>query len=45
LFLGKQIGIVGVVLSSLLLATINAIWAPIQCRKIINRTAKGVWNE
>jgi O-antigen/teichoic acid export membrane protein len=45
LFLGKQIGITGVVLSTLLLAAGNAIWSPIQYRKIMNGSAKGIWNQ
>jgi O-antigen/teichoic acid export membrane protein len=44
LFLGKQIGITGVVLSTLLLAVGNALWSPIQYRKIMNGTATGIWN-
>lgn len=43
LFLGKQIGITGVVLSTLLLAVGNALWSPIQYKKIMNNTAKGIW--
>jgi O-antigen/teichoic acid export membrane protein len=45
LFLGKQIGISGVVLSTCLLGIANAIWSPVQYFKIINGTAKGIWAE
>lgn len=44
LFLGKQIGITGVVLSTLILAVANAIWSPLQYRKIMTGTATGIWN-
>lgn len=45
LFLGKQIGIAGVVLSTLLLGLINAVWSPLQYYKIINRKARGIWDK
>ncbi len=45
LFLGKQIGISGVVLSTCLLGIANAIWSPVQYFKIINGKAKGIWAE
>ena len=44
LFLGKQFGIMGIVLSTLILALGNAVWSPIQYRKIMNNTASGIWN-
>ncbi len=43
LFLGRQIGVSGVVLSTCLLGLLNAIWSPIQYFKIIRGKAKGIW--
>lgn len=45
IFLGKHLGIYGVVLSTVILAMISAVWSPIQYRKIVNNTAKGIWNK
>lgn len=45
IFLGKHIGISGVLLSTCLLAVIGAIWSPIQYMKLINNEAKGIWNK
>ena len=45
IFLGKQFGIFGVVLSTCLLGVLGAIWAPIQYYKIINNKAQGIWNK
>lgn len=44
LFLGKHVGITGVVLSTFILAIGNAIWSPLQYKKIMNNTATGIWN-
>jgi O-antigen/teichoic acid export membrane protein len=44
IFLGKKFGIEGVVLSSVFLNLISAIYAPIQVSLLLNRKAKGVWN-
>jgi len=45
IFLGKHIGIAGVILSTCLLAVMSAIWSPIQYWKLINSRAKGIWNK
>lgn len=45
IFLGKHIGISGVLLSTSLLAAASAIWSPIQYWKLINNKAKGIWNK
>lgn len=45
IYLGKHIGISGVLLSTCILAVISAIWSPIQYRKLINNEAKGIWNK
>lgn len=45
LFLGKKLGIEGVLLANVILGFI-AIWIyPIQYKKLITNTAKGIWNE
>ena len=44
IFLAKQVGIAGVVLSSCVLAIGGAIWVPIQYNKLINNKATGIWN-
>lgn len=44
-FLGKHLGIYGVILSTCLLSIVNAIWSPIQYLKLINDKAKGIWNK
>jgi O-antigen/teichoic acid export membrane protein len=45
IFLGKHLGISGVLLSSCILGIVSAIWSPIQYQKLINNTAKGIWNK
>ncbi len=45
IFLGKHLGISGVLLSTCILAVASAIWSPIQYRKLVNNTAKGIWNK
>jgi O-antigen/teichoic acid export membrane protein len=45
IFLGKHLGIYGVVLSTVILGSINAVWSPIQYMKIINNKATGIWNK
>lgn len=42
--LGHSYGIEGVVLSSVLLNLISAVYAPIQVRKLLNQRASGIWN-
>ena len=44
IFLGRRLGIYGVILSTTILGLISAIWSPIQYRKLINNKAKGIWN-
>ena len=41
---GKYFGLNGVVWVMILWSFINAIWEPIQFKRIINKTAKGIWN-
>jgi O-antigen/teichoic acid export membrane protein len=44
-FLGKLLGIEGVVLAGIFLGLISAVWAPVQYFKLISNTAKGIWNK
>jgi len=43
IFLGKQIGISGVVLSTTIISILGAITSPIQYNKIINNKDRGIW--
>lgn len=43
--LGQRWGIAGVLISMCLMAFINSIWEPLQVRRILSQTAKGVWNQ
>jgi O-antigen/teichoic acid export membrane protein len=45
IFLGYFWGLHGVVISMCLVVTVNAIWMPIQCKKILAGTATGIWNK
>lgn len=45
IFLAKQVGIAGVVLSVCLLGLFGAVWSPMQYYKIINNKATGIWNK
>jgi len=45
IFLGKHLGIYGVILATCLLSIINAVWSPIQYLKLINNRATGIWNK
>lgn len=45
IYLGKKIGIAGIVLSTIILCAISIIIEPIQANKLINNKAKGIWNE
>jgi O-antigen/teichoic acid export membrane protein len=45
IFLGKHFGIYGVLLSTVILGSISAIWSPIQYKKLINNKATGIWNK
>ena len=44
-YLGNKIGVEGVVVSSILLSLISAIYAPYQVKLLLNNKAKGIWNE
>ncbi|PHS52276.1 MAG: polysaccharide biosynthesis protein [Lutibacter sp.] len=45
LFLGKNTGIVGVILSSAIFSTFILIFAHIQVRLLVKNKAKGIWND
>ena len=45
IFLGKHLGIYGVILATAILASASSIWSPIQYFKLINNTATGIWNK
>lgn len=42
--LGLWIGIYGVLISMCLVTIVNVVWEPIQIRKLVTNTAKGIWN-
>ena len=44
IYLGRKIGIAGIVLSTIILCLISIIIEPIQANKLINNKAKGIWN-
>ena len=39
-----NIGVAGVILATIVCLTPSAIWSPRQFHKIVNQTAKGIWN-
>ena len=43
IFLGKHIGIYGVVLSTTIISIMSAVVSPVQYNRIINNKARGVW--
>ena len=43
--LGKVLGLSGVLIANALVFFANFIWSKIQCVKIINNTAKGLWDK
>ena len=45
IYLGKKLGPAGVILSVVILCSINMIWTVIQYEKIINNRATGIWNQ
>jgi len=45
IFLGKYLGIYGIILATSILALGSAVWSPIQYKKIIEGRAKGIWNK
>lgn len=45
IYLGRKIGVHGVILSTLILNSISLIWTVMQYNKIINNKATGIWNQ
>lgn len=45
IFLGFKFGIAGIISSGILLSLTSAIWNPIQVKRILNKTASGIWND
>jgi len=45
IMLGKEYGIVGVISSNIICFLIMGTFLSIQCKKIINKTATGIWNQ
>jgi O-antigen/teichoic acid export membrane protein len=45
IYLGKMLGPAGVILSVVILCSLNMVWAVIQFNKIINNKATGIWNQ
>lgn len=45
IYLGRNLGIYGVVLSTTIISIASATVSPIQYRKIINNTARGIWEK
>ena len=43
IYLGKKIGIAGVIFITVIPCGLNMIWTIIQYNKIINNKAKGIW--
>lgn len=43
-FLGKQYGVIGVVVSSIILSLISALYGPYQVNLLLNKRAKGIWD-
>ena len=43
IFLGKELGIYGIILSTTLISLMTAVTTPIQYNKIINGKAQGIW--
>lgn len=44
LYLGHKYGVNGVVISSIILNLISAVYAPYQVNLLLNKKAKGIWN-
>ena len=45
IFMGRQYGLPGVLVANSLVFILNFIWSKIQYKKIINRTAHGIWDK
>jgi O-antigen/teichoic acid export membrane protein len=45
IYMGRKFGIEGVVMAIFILNLGSAVYAPIQVSRLLNRSAKGIWNE
>lgn len=45
IYLIKTFGIIGAPLAMTVTILTSTFWQPVQCYKIVNRTAKGIWNK
>ncbi|KAA6302318.1 MAG: hypothetical protein EZS26_001431 [Candidatus Ordinivivax streblomastigis] len=45
LLMGHYLGTSGIILTPIIVCLPRIIWAPIQLNKIMNQTAKGIWNQ
>lgn len=45
LLLGRLWGLSGVLIANVIVFALNYIWAKLQCNRLINQTATGIWNK
>jgi O-antigen/teichoic acid export membrane protein len=45
IILGKKYGITGVIIASIILNAISALYSPLHVNRLVNKTAKGIWNK
>jgi hypothetical protein len=45
IFLGNRIGLAGITLSNAILFTFMGVIFSVQCKKILNNTATGIWQK
>lgn len=45
LLFGSSWGLSGVLIANVIVFAVNYIWAKMQCNKLINQTATGIWNK
>lgn len=43
--LSKWLGMYGLVITMIVWAGINSVWEPIQYKRILHNTARGIWNK
>nr|WP_320059183.1 MATE family efflux transporter [uncultured Bacteroides sp.] len=43
--LGKSMGLTGVLIANSVVFFFNYVWSKIQCKKIVNKTATGIWDK
>ena len=45
IFLGNLCGLSGVFIANTIVFALNYVWSKLQCNKLINQTATGIWNK